>query len=65
MVHLNVELKFGSLLSRKKEILLTVGGLLLFDSDGLPEIEIASIPKEGIGCVHNIKKLWYFDKSCR
>ena len=57
MVHLNVELKFGWLLSRKKEILLTVGGLLSFDSDILPEIEIASIPKEDIGCVHNIKKL--------
>ena len=56
MVHLNVELKFGWLLSRKKEILLTVG-LLPFDSDILPEIEIASIPKEDIGCVHNIKKL--------
>ena len=65
MVHLNVVLKFGWLLSRKKEILLTVGGLLWFDFDILLEIEIASIPKEDIGCVHNIKKLWYFDKSFR
>ena len=65
MVILNIALKFGGLLSRKKEILLTVRGLLLFDSDRLPEIEIASVPKQDIGCVHNIKKLWYFDKSCR
>ena len=65
MVHLNVELKFGWLLSRKNEILLTVRGLLPFDSDIHPEIEIASIPKEDIGCIHNIKKLWYFDKSYR
>ena len=61
---LNIELKFGGLLSRKKEILLTVGGLLSFDSDRLLEIEIASVPKQDIGCVHNIKKLLYFDKSC-
>ena len=54
---LNIELKFGGLLSRKKEILIIVGGLLPFDSDILPEIEIASIPMEDIGCVHNIKKL--------
>ena len=65
MVLLNIELKFGGLLSRKKEILIIVGGLLPFDSDRLLEIEIASIPKEDIGCVHNITKLWYFDKSCR
>ena len=54
MVLFNIELKFGGLLSRKKEILLTVGELLLFDYDRLLEIEIASIPKEDIGCVHNI-----------
>ena len=57
MVLLNIELKFSGLLSRKKEILLTVWGLLPFDSDILSEIEIASIPKEDICCVHNIKKL--------
>ena len=65
MVLLNIELKFGGLLSRKKEILIIVGGLLLFNSDRLQEIEIASLPKEDIGCVHNITKLWYIDKSCR
>ena len=65
MVLLNIELKFRGLLSRKKEILLTVGELLPFGSNRLLKIEIASIPKEDIGCVHNIKKLWYFDKSCR
>ena len=64
-MHLNVELKFGWILSRKKKILLTVPGLLPFDYDIVPEIEIASIPKEDIGCVHNTKKLRYFDKSCR
>ena len=57
MVLLNIELKFGGLLSRKKEILLTVGELLPFDYDRLPKVEIACIPKEDIGCVHNIKKL--------
>ena len=65
MVLLNIELKFRGLLSRKKEILLTVGELLPFGSNRLPKKEIASIPKEDIGCVHNFKKLWYFDKSCR
>ena len=65
MVVLNIELKYWRLLSRKKEILLTEGELLPFDHDRLPEIEIVSFPKEDIGCVHNIKKLWYFDKSCR
>ena len=65
MVLLNIELKFGGLLSRKKEILLTVGELLPFGSNGLQKMGIASIPKEDIGCVHNIKKLWYSDKSCR
>ena len=65
MVLLNIELKFRGLLSRTKEILLTVGELLPFDSNRLLKVEIASIPMEDIGCVHNIKKLWYFDKSCR
>ena len=57
MVLLNIELKFRGLLSRMKEILLTVGQLLPFDSNRLLKVEIASIPKEDIGCVHNIKKL--------
>ena len=65
MVLLNIELKFRGLLLRTKEILLTVGELLPFDSNRLLKVEIASIPKEDIGCVHNTKKLWYFDKSCR
>ena len=51
-------------MSRKKEILLTMGELLPFHSNRLLKVEIASTPKEDIGCVHNIKKLWYFDKSC-
>ena len=38
MVLLNVELKFRGLLSRKKEILLTVGELLPFGSNRLPKI---------------------------
>ena len=54
MVLLNIELKFRWLLSRKKEILLTVGELLPFDSNRLPKIEIASIAKEDISCAHNI-----------
>ena len=65
MVLLNIEVKFRGLLLRTKEILLRVGELLPFDSNRLLKVEIASIPKEDIGCVHNIKKLWYFDKSCR
>ena len=65
MVLLNIELKFRGLLSRTIKILLTVGELLPFDSNRLQKIEIASIPKEDIGCIHNIKKLWYFEKSCR
>ena len=65
MVLLKIELKFRGLLSRTKEILLTVGQLLPFDSNRLLKVEIASIPMEDIGCVHNIKKLSYFDKSCR
>ena len=65
MVLLNIELKFRGLLLRKKKILLTVGELLPFGSNRLLKIEIASIPKEDTGCVHNIKKLWYFDKSTR
>ena len=64
MVLLNIEFKFKGLLSRTKEILFTVWELLPFDSNRLLKVEIASIPKEDIGCVHNIKKLWYFDKSC-
>ena len=43
------------------EMLLTVGELLPFDSERLPDIEIASIPKEDVGCVHNFKKLCYFE----
>ena len=54
---LNIELKFRGLLSRKKEILLTVGELLQYGPNRLPKKEIASIPKEDIGCVHNFKKL--------
>ena len=65
MVLLNIELKFRGLLLRTKEILLIVGELLPFESNRLLKVEIDSIPKEDIGCVHNIKKLWYFDKSCR
>ena len=65
MVLLTIELKFRGLFSRKKEILLTVGELLPVGSNRLPKKEIASISKEDIGCVHNFKKLWYFEKSCR
>ena len=65
MVLLNIELKFRGFLSRKKEILLTMGELLPLHSNRLLKVEIASTPKEDIGCVHNIKKLLYFDKSCR
>ena len=65
MVLLNIELKFRGLLSRTKEILLTVGELLPLDSNRLLKVEIASIPMEHNCCIHNIKKLWYFDKSCR
>ena len=65
MVLLNIELKFSGLLSIEKKILLTVGELPPFHSNRLLKVEIASIPKEDIGCVHNIKKLRYFDKSCR
>ena len=64
MLLLNIELKFRGLLSRKKEILLTVGELLPFGSNRLPKKENAPIPKD-IGCVHDFKKLWYFEKSCR
>ena len=65
MVLLNIESKFRGLLLRTKEILLIVGELLPFESNRLLKVEIASIPNEDNGCVHNIKKLWYFDKSCR